>query len=98
MVRESRRRAHDFARKELAPLMMRSCFKDLTRTVQENFLATTTKPFPPPPMKDTFAWNYFLQKEVGDGDAHAVGRRAYYSPSRARETNLSVTRSSLNRV
>lgn len=37
---------------------------DLTRSLQENFLATTTKPFPPPPLKDTFAWNYFLTKEV----------------------------------
>lgn len=37
---------------------------DLTRTLQENILATTTKPFPPPPLKDIFAWNYFLTREV----------------------------------
>lgn len=36
---------------------------DLTRSLQENFLAATTKPFPPPPLKDIFAWNYFLTKE-----------------------------------
>ena len=38
-------------------------FLDLTRTLQENFLATTSRPFPPPPFKDTFAWNYFLTRE-----------------------------------
>jgi len=36
---------------------------DLTRSLQENFLATTTKPFPPPPFKDMYAWNYFLTRE-----------------------------------
>lgn len=36
---------------------------DLTRSLQENFLAATTKPFPPPPFKDMYAWNYFLTRE-----------------------------------
>lgn len=36
---------------------------DLTRSLQENFLATTTKPFPPPPFKETYAWNWFLTRD-----------------------------------
>ena len=37
---------------------------DLTRSLQENFLAATSKPYPPPPFKDMFAWNYFLTREL----------------------------------
>ena len=37
---------------------------DLTRSLQENFLATSAKPFPPPPFKDMYAWNYFLTQEL----------------------------------
>lgn len=37
---------------------------DLTRSLQENFLATTSQPFPPPPYKDMYAWNYFLTREL----------------------------------
>lgn len=37
---------------------------DLTRSLQENFLATTSQPFPPPPIKDMYAWNYFLTREL----------------------------------
>ena len=37
---------------------------DVTRSLQENFLATKSKPFPPPPFKDMYAWNYFLTKEL----------------------------------
>lgn len=37
---------------------------DLTRSLQENFLSNTSKPFPPPPFKDMFAWNYFLTREL----------------------------------
>lgn len=36
---------------------------DLTRSLQENFLSTTTKPFPPPPFEDMYAWNFFLTRE-----------------------------------
>jgi hypothetical protein len=36
---------------------------DLTRSLQENMLATTTRPFPPPPLKEMFAWNFFLTRE-----------------------------------
>jgi len=36
---------------------------DLTRSLQENFLATTTKPCPPPPFKDMYAWNFFLTRD-----------------------------------
>jgi hypothetical protein len=36
---------------------------DLTRSLQENFLVTTTQPFPPPPLKDMYAWNYFLTRD-----------------------------------
>ncbi|VEU41306.1 unnamed protein product [Pseudo-nitzschia multistriata] len=37
---------------------------DLTRSLQENVLSNTSKPFPPPPFKDMFAWNYFLTREL----------------------------------
>lgn len=37
---------------------------DLTRSLQENFLATTSQPFPPPPVKDMYAWNFFLTREL----------------------------------
>ena len=37
---------------------------DLTRSMQENFLATTSQPFPPPPYKDMYAWNFFLTREL----------------------------------
>jgi len=37
---------------------------DLTRSLQENFLSSTSKPFPPPPFEDQFAWNRFLTKEL----------------------------------
>jgi hypothetical protein len=36
---------------------------DLTHSLQENFLSTTTKPFPPSPFKDMYAWNFFLTRE-----------------------------------
>ena len=36
---------------------------DLTRSLQENFLATTTKTFPPPPFKEMYSWNWFLTRE-----------------------------------
>ena len=37
---------------------------DLTRSLQENFLANSSKPFPPMPFKDMFAWNFFLTREL----------------------------------
>ena len=37
---------------------------DMTRSLQENFLANTTQPFPPPPIKDMYAWNFFLTREI----------------------------------
>eukprot|EP00980_Cylindrotheca_fusiformis_P017860 scaffold5653_cov147-Cylindrotheca_fusiformis.AAC.22 len=37
---------------------------DLTRSLQENFLTNTSQPFPPPPFKDMFAWNFFLTREL----------------------------------
>ena len=37
---------------------------DLTRSLQENFLSTTSQPFPPPPFKDMYAWNFFLTREL----------------------------------
>jgi hypothetical protein len=37
---------------------------DLTRSLQENFLSTTSQPFPPPPFKDMYAWNHFLTREL----------------------------------
>jgi hypothetical protein len=37
---------------------------DLTRSLQENFLSTSSQPFPPPPFKDMYAWNYFLTREL----------------------------------
>jgi len=39
---------------------------DLTRSLQENFLATTSQPFPPPPFKDMYAWNFFLTRELDE--------------------------------
>ena len=37
---------------------------DLTRSLQENFLSNSSQPFPPPPFKDMFAWNFFLTREL----------------------------------
>lgn len=37
---------------------------DLTRSLQENFLANASQPFPPPSFKDMFAWNFFLTREL----------------------------------
>ena len=37
---------------------------DLTRSLQENFLSNSSQPFPPPPFKDMYAWNYFLTREL----------------------------------
>jgi hypothetical protein len=37
---------------------------DMTRSLQENFLATTSQPYPPPPYKDMYAWNFFLTREL----------------------------------
>jgi hypothetical protein len=37
---------------------------DLTRSLQENFLGMTSRPFPPPPFKDMYAWNFFLTREL----------------------------------
>lgn len=39
---------------------------DMTRSLQENFLASTSQTYPPPPSKDLFAWNYFLTREFED--------------------------------
>jgi hypothetical protein len=36
---------------------------DMTRSLQENFLATASQPFPPPPFTDMYAWNFFLTRE-----------------------------------
>jgi phosphatidylinositol 3,5-bisphosphate 5-phosphatase len=36
---------------------------DVTRSLQENFLTTSTRPFPPPPFKDMYVWNFFLTRE-----------------------------------
>ena len=37
---------------------------DLTRSLQENFLAMTSRPWPPAPYKDMYAWNHFLTREL----------------------------------
>ncbi|EED88061.1 phosphatidylinositol phosphatase, partial [Thalassiosira pseudonana CCMP1335] len=37
---------------------------DLTRSLQENFLAMTSQPFPPAKFKDMYAWNFFLTREL----------------------------------
>jgi hypothetical protein len=37
---------------------------EITRSLQENFLANTTRIFPPPPAKDGYAWNYFQTREL----------------------------------
>jgi hypothetical protein len=37
---------------------------DLTRSLQENFLGMTSRPFPPPPFKEMYAWNFFLTREI----------------------------------
>ena len=37
---------------------------DMTRSLQDNFLSFTSKPFPPPPQKDMFSWNFFLTREL----------------------------------
>lgn len=44
---------------------------ELTRSLQENFLAATTQPFPPPPFKEMYAWNYFLTREF-EGCLHSL--------------------------
>jgi len=44
---------------------------ELTQSLQENFLATTTRPFPPPPFKEMYAWNHFLTREF-EGCLHSL--------------------------
>ena len=39
---------------------------DMTRSLQDNFLAAVSQPFPPPPIKDMYAWNYFLTRELDE--------------------------------
>lgn len=48
---------------------------DLTRSLQENFLVTTTQPFPTPPFKDMYAWNYFLTR---DSEGCLTSTTSYY--------------------
>ena len=36
---------------------------DLSRSLQQNFHATTTRPNPPPPCANMFSWNYFLTRD-----------------------------------
>jgi phosphatidylinositol 3,5-bisphosphate 5-phosphatase len=36
---------------------------DLSRSLQQNFLTASAKPFPPPPCADMFAWNRFLTQD-----------------------------------
>lgn len=52
---------------------------DLTRSLQENFLFNTSKPFPPPPFKDMFAWNYFLTREL-EGCCHSLSSFHWVMP------------------
>lgn len=51
----------------------------MTRSLQENFLATTTKPFPPPPFKEIYAWNYFLTREF-EGCLHNLSSYHWIMP------------------
>jgi phosphatidylinositol 3,5-bisphosphate 5-phosphatase len=44
---------------------------DLTRSLQDNFLAVSAQPFPPPPPQDMYAWNYFLTREF-EGCLHSL--------------------------
>jgi len=37
---------------------------DLTNSLQHNMLSMMTKPFPPPPFKDMYAWNFFQTREL----------------------------------
>jgi len=41
---------------------------DVTRSLQENFLTMTSQPYPPPPFKEMYAWNYFLTRELQQHD------------------------------
>ncbi len=52
---------------------------DLTRSLQENFLSNTSKPFPPPPFKDMFAWNFFLTREL-EGCCHSMSSFHWVMP------------------
>lgn len=52
---------------------------DLTRSLQENFLSNTSKPFPPPPFKDMFCWNYFLTREL-EGCCHSMSSFHWVMP------------------
>ncbi|EJK47151.1 hypothetical protein THAOC_34153, partial [Thalassiosira oceanica] len=46
---------------------------DLTRSLQENFLAMTSRPVPPAPYKDMYAWNHFLTRELEEcGSGHTA--------------------------
>jgi phosphatidylinositol 3,5-bisphosphate 5-phosphatase len=36
---------------------------DLSRSLQQNFLTASARPFPPPPCADMFAWNHFLTQD-----------------------------------
>jgi phosphatidylinositol 3,5-bisphosphate 5-phosphatase len=52
---------------------------DLTRSLQENFLAASTQPFPPPPFKDIYAWNFFLTREF-EGCLHSLTSYHWITP------------------
>ena len=39
---------------------------DMTRSLQENMLLYRSRPFPPPPCKEMYSWNWYLSHELGD--------------------------------
>jgi hypothetical protein len=78
---------------------------DLTRSLQENFLSNTSQPFPPPPFKDMFAWNYFLTREL-EGCTNSLssfhwvmpiihGKNVSFFDARTAFTNLTLDHCSL---
>ena len=51
---------------------------DITKSLQDNFLAMQVQPFPPPPFQEMYAWNYFLTRELEEEDIISKDTQHYW--------------------